>query len=66
MMAKVETAPTIKSLIEELHQLSDEEQRLLAGAVLDDRKLEPFVEEIEDNLNCEQAANDGPAELFVP
>ena len=65
MMAKVETAPTVKNLIEELHQLSEEEQRLLAGAVLGDRKLEAFVEEIEDHLNCERPEDEGPAELFV-
>ena len=60
-MLKVETTPSIESLVAEMRQLSEEEQRALAGVVLQDRKLEPFVEELEDHLSCERAEED-PAE----
>ena len=65
-MIKLETAPSIESLIAEMRQLSDEEQRTLAGAVLQDRKLEAFVEELDDHLSCERSSSEGPAELFKP
>lgn len=58
-MIKVETTPSIKSLVAEMGQLSEEEQRTLAGAVLQDRKLEAFVEELDDHLNCERAEAEG-------
>ena len=44
---------TVESIIEEMHQLSEDDQRALAGAILDDQKLEAFVEELEDHLGCE-------------
>lgn len=65
-MIKVETTPSIESLVAEMRQLSEEEQRTLAGAVLQDRKLEAFVEELDDHLSCEKAEAEGPAELFTP
>jgi len=61
-MLKVEIPPSIEDLVAEMRQLSEEEQRALAGMVLQDRKLEPFVEELEDHLSCERAEED-PAEL---
>ena len=57
-MFKVETTPSIENLIAEMRQLSEEEQRALAGVVLQERSLEPFVEELEDYLNCERAEED--------
>ena len=65
-MARVEIAPSIESLIVEMQQLSEAEQRALAGAVLGDRKLEAFVEELEDHLSCERSAEEGSPELFIP
>ena len=65
-MINVETAPKVESLIAELRELSEEEQRSLAGAVLQDRKLEAFVEELEDHLSCESSAAEGSLELFTP
>lgn len=61
-MMKVETAPRIDNLIAELCKLSEEEQRTLAGAVLENRRLEAFVEELDDHLSCEKAAKEGSAE----
>lgn len=57
-MMKVETTPSIESLVAEMRRLSEEEQRVLAGVILQERELEPFVEELEDHLSCERAAED--------
>ncbi|HKS10969.1 MAG TPA: hypothetical protein VJS13_15580 [Pyrinomonadaceae bacterium] len=57
-MIEVETTPSIESLVAEMRQLSEEEQRALAVVVLQERKLEPFVEELEDQLSCERAEED--------
>ena len=57
-MMKVETTPSIESLVAEMRRLSEEEQRALASVVLQDGKLEPFVEELEDQLSCERAEKD--------
>jgi hypothetical protein len=65
-MINVETAPKVESLIAEMRQLSEEEQRTLAGAVLQEEKLEAFVEELDDHLNCERSAAEGSLELFTP
>lgn len=65
-MIKVETAPSIESLIAEMRQLSEEEQRTLAAAVLQERKLEAFVEELDDYLSCERSSAEGLAEPFKP
>ena len=65
-MIKVETAPTVDNLIAEMRQLSEDEQRTLAGAVLQERSLEPFVEELEDHLSCERSSAEGSAKLFKP
>lgn len=48
-----------------MQHLSESEQRALAGAILEDRKLEAFVEELEDHLSCEEATDEGSAELFL-
>ena len=63
-MSRVNTAPSIESIVDTLYQLSENEQRALAAAVLKDRKLEAFVEELEDHLTCERAAEEGPAKPF--
>jgi hypothetical protein len=65
-MINVETAPKVESLIAEMRELSEEEQRSLAGAVLQDRKLEAFVEELDDHLSCERSSAEGSLELFTP
>jgi hypothetical protein len=64
-MSKVKSASSIESIIDDMHQLSENEQRTLAGAILGDRKLEAFVEELEDHLSCEKASTEGPVELFI-
>ena len=64
-MATVKSVPRIERIVDELHQLSEDELRKLAAAVLEDRKLEVFVEELEDHLSCEKAAAEGSPELFV-
>jgi hypothetical protein len=65
-MAKLETALTLEQILDSMRQLSDEEQRTLAAAVLSDRRLESFVEELDDQLTCEKAAEEGPAQPFPP
>jgi hypothetical protein len=57
-MMKVETTRSVESLVAEMQRLSEEEQRALAGVILQERKLEPFVEELEDQLSCERAGED--------
>ena len=57
-MMKVETTPAIESLVADMRRLSEKEQRVLVGVILQDRKLEPFVEELEDHLSCERAKED--------
>ena len=66
LMIKVETAPGVESLIAEMRQLSEQEQRTLAGAVLQERGLEAFVEELDDHLSCERSSAEGLAEPFKP
>lgn len=65
-MAKLETALNLEQILEGMRQLSDLEKRTLASIALSDPKLEAFVEELEDNLTCERAVNDGPPEAFGP
>lgn len=64
-MSRVNTLPSVESIIEEMQHLSQDQQRALAAAVLQDRRLEAFVEEIEDHLSCEQAVAEGSAELLT-
>jgi hypothetical protein len=64
-MSNVKTASSIENIIDEMHQLSEDEQRSLAGTIVGDRKLEAFVEELEDHFSCEKAATEGPTELFL-
>ena len=63
-MSRVNTASSIENIVDEMHQLSESEQRALAVAVLGDLKLEAFVEELEDQLSCERATEEGSAEPF--
>jgi len=65
IMSIVKAVPTIESIVDEMHQLSEDEQRALAAVVLEDQKLEPFVEELEDHLSCERAAAEGSPEVFL-
>ena len=64
-MNDVKNAEKIESIVAQMHELSEQEQRSLAGTVLQDRKLEAFVEELDDHLSCERAA-EGSLELFTP
>ena len=64
-MSKVKSAPSIENIIDEMQHLSEADQRALAAAVLEDRKLEAFVEELEDHLSCERAVEEGSTELFI-
>lgn len=52
----------ITHLVEKMRRLSEDEQRGLATAVLQERKLEAFVEELEDHLMCESAVEEGSPE----
>ena len=54
-MSRVNTPTTVESIVDNMHKLSEDEQRALAAVVLEDRKLEAFVEEVEDQLSCERA-----------
>ena len=63
-MSKVNTVEGIETIVDEMHQLSEDELRALAAAVLQDRKLEAFVEELQDHLMCEAAAEEGSPEPF--
>lgn len=66
VMPKIEITLTIEHIVDSIRQLSAQDQRKLAALVLQDRNLEAFVEELEDSLACERAAEDGPAEPFSP
>jgi hypothetical protein len=63
-MSRVNTLPSVESIIAEMRHLSPDQHRALAAAVLQDRSLEAFVEEVEDHLSCDQAVAEGSAELF--
>jgi hypothetical protein len=65
-MARLETALSVEQILDSLRQLSDHEQRALAAAVVNDRKLEAFIEELDDHLTCERAAEEGSAQPFTP
>ena len=65
-MARLETALTVEQILDNLRQLSDQEQRALAAAVVNDRKLEAFIEELDDHLTCERAAEEGSTQPFTP
>ena len=58
-VAKVETPSTLNQILENMRVLAEEDQRTLAAAVLRDRQLEAFVEELDDHLTCEKAAEEG-------
>ena len=63
-MTKLETALSLEQILEGMRQLSDQEKRALASAVLSDPRLEAFVEELDDNLTCERAGNEASSEPF--
>ena len=63
-MSRVNTLPSVEGIIADMQHLSQDQQRALAAAVLQDRSLEAFVEELEDHLSLEQAVAEGSAELF--
>jgi hypothetical protein len=65
-MPKSGASRTVKQIAETIRRLSEQDQRELAALVLQDPNLEAFIEELEDNLACERAAEEGPAEPFVP
>jgi flagellar biosynthesis/type III secretory pathway chaperone len=65
-MARLETALTVEQILDSLRQLSDQEQRALAAAVVNDQKLEALIEELDDHLTCERAAEEGSAQPFTP
>lgn len=65
-MPKIDIVLNVEQIVENIRQLSEEDQRKLAASVLQDRNLEPFVEELEDMLACERAAEEGPAAPFSP
>ena len=65
-MAKLETALSLEQILEGMRQLSDEEKRALASAVLLAPSLEAFVEELDDNLMCERAIDEAQPEPFNP
>ncbi len=65
-MAKLDTALSLEQILESIRQLTDQEKRALACIILSDPRLEAFVEELDDNLACERAANEGPPEPFSP
>ncbi len=65
-MSSLKTASTVKDLIAEMSQLSPKDQRSLASAVLNERTLEAFVEELEDQLSCERAVTEEGPEQFTP
>jgi len=64
-MSRVNTLTTVDNIVQKMRQLSEEQQRVLAAAVLEDRNLEAFVEELEDHLSCERADEEGSTELFI-
>jgi hypothetical protein len=57
-MPKIDIVLNVEQIVENIRQLSEEDQRNLAASVLRDRALEPFVEELEDNLICERRQNE--------
>ena len=63
-MATLESTLSIEQLLDNMRALSDEDKRALAAAVLNDRKLEAFVEELDDQLACEKATEEGPPQPF--
>jgi len=65
-MGSTETLLSLDQILEGMRQLSDDEKRALASSVLSDSELEAFVEELDDNLACERAVNDGPPGPFSP
>jgi hypothetical protein len=59
-MSMIKPALNIEQLLKGMRQLSDREETVRASALLADPKLEAFVEELDDNLECERALNEGP------
>lgn len=63
-MAKLATPSVVDQIVESMRMLPEADQRILAVAVLNDRRLEAFVEELDDHLACEKAVEDGSAKPF--
>lgn len=63
-MAKLATPSVIDQILENMRVLAEADQRTLAAAVLNDRRLEAFVEELDDQLTCEKAAAEGSGHPF--
>ncbi|HEU4509254.1 MAG TPA: hypothetical protein VFR78_13490 [Pyrinomonadaceae bacterium] len=55
----------VQRIIDEMDQLSEDDQRALAGAILNDGKLEALVEEVEDHLSCEAATEESPVKFSL-
>lgn len=65
-MGRAQIALTTEEILDGIRDMSESQQRKLAGTVAHDRKLEPFVEELEDILASERAAEEGPVEPLIP
>lgn len=65
-MATLEATLSLDQILDNIGRLSEKEKRVLANAVLHDRRLEAFVEELDDQLACDKAVEDGPPEPFAP
>ena len=63
-MAKLATPSVIDHILESMRGLAEADQRTLAAAVLNDRRLEAFVEELDDHLACEKSVEEGAAKPF--
>lgn len=64
-MLKIKTALTVEQIVESIGRLSEDDQRRLAALALENRALEAFIEELEDILACERAAEESPVEPFT-
>lgn len=64
-MSKVKSAPNIESIIDEMQQLSEEDQRTLAGAVLQNRNLEALSKNSKIILVPKGRSKKDLNELFV-
>jgi hypothetical protein len=64
-MSKVNTLTAVENIVQKMHELSEDEQRTLAAVIVEDRKLEAFVEELEDQLSCERATEEGSTEQLI-
>jgi hypothetical protein len=61
---KLETPSALDQILENMRVLKEIDQRTLAAAVLKDQQLEAFVEELDDHLTCERAAEEAAPNRF--